>query len=247
MRHQKRWILAVCLVVASFGIATAGESKSVYQWVEVDEHGERHHERIEIDGPRPFLGVEMGPLSEDGIRLMGVVEGSPAERAGLQEGDFLVAISGEPIETSHQVQRAVLRSEVGDWIDVEIVRDGDRQTLSAQLEGAEEPHRAWGYRMKAHRRGPKLGITPVEATAELRRHLGSRDDEGVLVGSVIDGSAAQEAGIEVGDLIIAIDGESVDSSNDLRQLLQERAGETFRIDLVRDQRTTNVRATLDSK
>ena len=64
---------------------------------------------------------------------------------------------------------------------------------------------------------------------------------------MIDGSAAQEAGIEVGDLIIAIDGESVDSSNDLRQLLQERAGETFRIDLVRDQRTTNVRATLDSK
>ena len=79
-----------------------------------------------------------------------------------------------------------------------------------------------------------LGVGLAETTLELRRHLGGDDDSGALVDRVVSGSAAEEAGISVGDLIVAIDGEPVKGSRDIRRALEGRDGDRLRIDVVRD-------------
>lgn len=69
-------------------------------------------------------------------------------------------------------------------------------------------------------RGPKLGIVAVELTPELRDRLGGAPDRGVLVGRVLPGSAADAAGLEVGDVLILVDGKPVDEAADIRAALR---------------------------
>lgn len=274
---RNRWIGLMALVLlislaGGAGVATAEEKiHGKYRWVEVDADGNRHEETIEFDGPRPYLGVQMGRHSEAGAAIEVVIEDSAAAQAGLVSGDRIVAFNGDPIENPTQLTHAVLRSKVGERVDIEYVRDDRYRSATVELgeqndwvggfafgdghfEIDDERVRERVQRMvervgdrRIHVRSsrPRLGVQLVDATAELRAHLGGRDDEGVLVGRVMDESAADLAGIEVGDLIVAVDGESVDGPSRLRNLLSERIGESFYVDLIRDGRTTGVRVTLD--
>jgi S1-C subfamily serine protease len=81
---------------------------------------------------------------------------------------------------------------------------------------------------------PLLGVELVETTPELRRHLGGDDDAGVLVGKVLSGTAAEQAGLRVGDLIVSVDGEPIEDAGDLRRALRERRGEIFDVEVIRD-------------
>ncbi len=91
-----------------------------------------------------FLGVEPGPLTpeiadrldvpaERGVLVLGVVEDSAATEAGLRQGDVITSIGGEPIETVEDLLGRLRQFEPGDTISLEVVRDGETQTLEATL------------------------------------------------------------------------------------------------------------------
>ena len=99
----------------------------------------------------------------------------------------------------------------------------------------------------AGRRG-FLGVHVVELTPELRRHFRAAEDAGVLVSKVEANSPAAAAGIAVGDVLVAVDGEEVGSSFDLRRIVGPREeGETVAIDLVRDGRRLSVSSRLEER
>jgi membrane-associated protease RseP (regulator of RpoE activity) len=91
---------------------------------------------------------------------------------------------------------------------------------------------------------PKLGVELVETTVELREHLGGGETEGVLVSKVLSGMPAARAGIEVGDLILRVDGRSVASVEELREALADQTGRTFPVDVVRRDRTMTLDVTI---
>jgi C-terminal processing protease CtpA/Prc len=95
----------------------------------------------------------------------------------------------------------------------------------------------WGHK-------PRLGVQLVETTPELREHLGGTAEAGVLVSKILSGMPAQKAGLLVGDLIVSVDGEPVASSNDLILALQDKVGETFDVEIVRDRRTRTLEVTI---
>jgi membrane-associated protease RseP (regulator of RpoE activity) len=79
-----------------------------------------------------------------------------------------------------------------------------------------------------------LGVRLIEITPELRAHFGAPRDAGVLVSEVDAGTPAAKEGIEVGDVITAVDGESVGWTGDVsRAIGRKNGGETVQIDLVR--------------
>ena len=86
----------------------------------------------------------------------------------------------------------------------------------------------------------------TETTPELREHLGGSADAGVLVSKVVKGSAAEDAGVAVGDLIVDVDGDEIGSTNDLRKALAERDGEIFDIEVIRDGRSLSLSVTLEA-
>ena len=129
--------IVAILAVAGVGSILADDevrSRGKMSWTVIDEDGTEHRETIEFDGPRPFLGVGLERVRDGGgARVDSVEENSAAERAGLREGDVIVGYNGETIGTPWDLTRAVLKSEPGDRVDLEIERDGDRQTVRAEL------------------------------------------------------------------------------------------------------------------
>lgn len=92
--------------------------------------------------------------------------------------------------------------------------------------------------------GPRLGVELVETTPELRVHLGGKEDAGVLVGKVLPESAAEKAGLEVGDLIVRAGGETIEDAGDLVEAVHDGAGKTIDVEVVRDGRTLTIKAAI---
>ena len=232
---------------------------------------DKHTARIVIagdDDDRPWLGVFLAEETDDpegGARIVGVAEDSPAEQAGLEQGDVIVGLDGNVIRGPMALTKRIREHDPGDEITLEVNRDGDRRTVQVELGehsgvlafswGGGEPRiltapkidlpslkrlevaphvRLRSFSVFGQR--PKLGVQLVQATPELREHLGGEDDTGVLVGKVLKGMPAEHAGIQVGDLITAVDGEPVSSAGEIIEALRDKSGETVVIDLIRDGR-----------
>ena len=68
-----------------------------------------------------------------GVKLAGVTDGSPAEKAGLKRGDVVINFGGKPVATIQDYTRALADFKPGDPVDVKIQRDGKDVTLKATL------------------------------------------------------------------------------------------------------------------
>jgi PDZ domain-containing protein len=96
--------------------------------------------------------------------------------------------------------------------------------------------------------GTFLGVELTELTPELSEHLGGPRDAGVLISRVEEDSPAAQAGIQVGDIVTAVESESVASAGELRHAIASReAGAAVKIDLYRDGRQEQVTATLGKR
>ena len=96
--------------------------------------------------------------------------------------------------------------------------------------------------------GGFLGVQLTDLTPELRSHFGVPEDEGVMVGRVVDDSPAFDAGLAAGDIIIGVDGESIGSSMDLTRAIRSREeGDTVSLEVWRDGSFSIITATLDEQ
>ncbi len=162
---------------------------------------------------RSWYGVALKPIKdtgyEEGVLVNSVVEDSPAARAGIEPGDVIVRIDGEPTtvrfpEEVPPLVRRLADRPVGSSVAFTLHRHGETveaTVVSARLErdrGDEAALRAWGLTAR--------GIT--EKTARDRRLDSTM---GVLVTGVRSGgpAALSEPAISYGDVILALDGESV--------------------------------------
>ena len=92
------------------------------------------------DPERAFLGVSSGPAPEGGAEIGDVVDGGPAARAGMQAGDTIVEIGGQPVREPDDVSGVVNARRPGDEVRVVVERDGERRTLTVTL--GEQPEQA---------------------------------------------------------------------------------------------------------
>jgi len=83
----------------------------------------------------PFMGIEMVENETDmaGVYINNVIEGYPAEKAGMKKGDIIVEFDGIAVKTPYELLAQILRHNVGDVVQIKIYRDGDYQTISLEL------------------------------------------------------------------------------------------------------------------
>jgi len=200
---------------------------------------------------RPWLGVgveEETKLPEGGARVTYVVGDSPAARAGIRQGDVIVSLGGDPVRGPAGLTAKLAEHEQGETVNITVMRDGKRQRLEADLEkpdlivGVSPRWHDLGFSAFSARR-PRFGVQLVDVTPELREHLGGSDEVGVLVSKVIPGTPAADGGIEVGDLIITLDGEAIENSRDLQRSVVDLEGRDVEIEVVRNGRATTLRVT----
>ena len=158
----------------------------------------------------------------DGALVTSVNEGSPAAKAGLKQGDVIVEYDGRPVARAGDLPRVVAETPVGRAVPLKVVRDGKPLTLSATVGRLEEPREE---NAQPESPTPTLGLSGRTLTPSVAQQLGVREQRGVLVVEVRDGSRAEAAGIKEGDVISQIDHHPVATVEDLRQALREhRAG-----------------------
>ena len=177
---------------------------------------------------RGWLGVSIQPLTADlaksfrvpatdGALVTSVSEGSPAAKAGLKQGDVIVEYDGRPVARAGDLPRAVAETPVGRAVSLKIVRDGAPVTLTATVGRLDEPREAKAEPAPGE---PALGLSGRTLTPAVAQQLGLREQRGVLVVAVHDGSRAEAAGLKAGDVISQIDHRPVASVEDLQQALR---------------------------
>ena len=180
---------------------------------------------------RGWLGVSIQPLTSElaksfgakdnkGVLLSEVMADSPAAKAGLQSGDILLEFQSKKMEAPADLQRAVGLASPGTSAKVKVWRDQGEKTLEVKIGEAPEDQRE--ARGPSQRGGASaLGVEVRPITPDVARQLNLRVTEGVIVARVEDGSAAEEAGIQRGDVIREINRQKVRSMTDFEKITKD--------------------------
>lgn len=173
--------------------------------------------------------------SKQGVLISRVVEGSPAERAGLKPGDIIVSFDKENIRNTQDLIRRILKKDIGDRINLGIVRNDS--TLSAEVEVGTRPGEGQMKRRPGTAKGTGKaikteerwrGIEVSDITAEIRsRYKLSADKTGVIVAGVEPLSPAAEAGIRIGDIIYEINRTLVRNVRDYASITADLSGDVL--------------------
>ncbi len=171
--------------------------------------------------------------AEKGILVGGVFQNSPADQAGLVRGDILLQVDGQAVNTVADLKTALSSHKAGDTLQL-LVQHGDNQkTISVTL--AESPLAAQNSTPQAtpapaqNQRGkkgfllgsPYLGIIPV-GVGQFKGEFGldlKNEQPGAYIAQVTSNSPAEKAGLKVGEVITAVDGQQVGPQNSLSSLV----------------------------
>ena len=201
---------------------------------------------------RPWVGIALQNLTEElaqsfnlkekeGALIGQVYEGSPAEKAGLKVGDVVIDIDGVPVKGSQDVVREVLRKRVGQKIQITVVREGKK--VESSVVTAEMPTEPSEEKAGPGEKKDWFGLRVKPITPEMAKQLGLSRTEGVIIDQVEPGSAAQDAGLRTGDVILEVNRQRIRNETDYRGamektkpeqgvlLLVNRKGSTFFVTL----------------
>ena len=201
--------------------------------------------RILEDGRvvRGWLGVVIQDLDEnlassfgyektEGVLIGDVSAGGPAEKAGIELGDIILNYAGKKMRNANQLRNAVAITVPGETVKVEVFRDGDRRTFDVKI-----AERQANLRLASGQQiGEDLGMMVKDLTPDVVRQLRLDEDvQGVVVTEVARGGLAARAGVDSGDVIVAVNGEDVRDVKDFRAVLSELdLKKGVRLQVVRD-------------
>ncbi|HET6572056.1 MAG TPA: PDZ domain-containing protein [Fimbriiglobus sp.] len=191
--------------------------------------------------------VRMGITGENaeggGAKLTGITEDGPAEKAGLKEGDIVIAVDGNKVVNYDTFVDYFQGKNPGDKVKLTVKR-GDKEetvevTLGKRPEGqAQEGARGAGGRGGRGGRGGQV-LPPVTGV----RFAGEADK--LVVEAVTEGGPAAQAGLKEGDVVTAIDGKKVtDAKGYAAELTGKAAGDKVKLTFTRDDKEQTVELTL---
>jgi serine protease Do len=177
---------------------------------------------------RGYLGVAIQQLTPDlaesfaiepgqGVLVAEVTGGSPAEAAGLRQGDVIVAYNDAPVKEVGGFRNLISLTPPGSRGKLTVLRRGRAETLEVTIGRlADRPVLAAGPA-----RSEDLGLTVQTLTPQLAGQYGATPGEGVLVTEVQSGSPAARAGIEPGSVILRVNRQDVHDAADFTRALGE--------------------------
>jgi len=151
----------------------------------------------------PDIAHSLGLPSVVGALVSQVVEGSPADHAGIRTGDVITSVNGQPVKSNSELRNTIGLLRVGDKVDIGLLRDGKPVRVTAVIADTT----------------PELtgGPASIHKSFEGAVLADAADAGGALVRSVEPGSAAAQAGLRAEDVIVGANRGRVSSVRDLRE------------------------------
>lgn len=176
---------------------------------------------VYIQDITPELAKQFNLNANTGALVSDVMEGSPAEKAGLQRGDVIVQYNGKEVENNSHLRNMVAQTPVGKATDVKIIRDGQTEVLKVTI-GELPAEMAKGETIEGDSGGILEGVTVQNLTSEFRDRLDIPDKiKGIVVTGVESGSPAEEYGLKAGDVIMQINRKDTKTIKDFNKIADE--------------------------
>jgi serine protease Do len=160
-----------------------------------------------------------------GALVSAVEDNGPADKGGLKPGDVILDVASTPIEQSNQLSGVVANITPGKTTEFTVWRDGSERKLDVKVGKLEENATPGVSAKPAHDEveGSKLGLFVRPLTAAEKQRA---DTDGEVVVADVSGAAAR-AGLQPGDVILAVNSRDVKSVKDLREVARKlKAGES---------------------
>lgn len=212
---------------------------------------------------RGYLGVAL-TATDDGVEINNVFPNTAAVKAGLQRGDLLVSINNQRISSSDDVIRAISSRKPGEAVTILYTRNGETRTTSAVLgkQSATNYTTNFDYSFNNYNINDNWGSQPVQTTAvspceQLRELKGTaflgvwiestNGKDGAYINGTIQNTGAESAGLQRGDVINNIDGQTIANYNEcLRTIRTHKPGDVVTLSYTRNGETRSTTARLVS-
>jgi len=215
----RRWAAVLALALA---LAASGAEARGWSWL-----GVRIRDLSEQEGDE--IAKRHGIREGYGVVIVEVMEGTPAQRAGMKNGDIVVSLDDRPVTDTRLLQRLIAAGPVERDARLTVLRPEGRRALGVRLIAMPRP-------IAGERVAAEFGFIlrdPEPAEVGGRRPSASAP----TVTLVIRGSAAEKAGLETGDVILQINETAVVSRDAAREALADLAIEQpFKLTVRRGER-----------
>ncbi|HTO42430.1 MAG TPA: DegQ family serine endoprotease [Rhizomicrobium sp.] len=176
---------------------------------------------VQIQSLTPEIAASLGTKDMEGAIIAEVVPDGPAAKAGLQQGDVVVAVNGKPVQDSRDLSRRVAALLAGSKATFTVMRDGARKDVTAHITLRKDQQVAsnqpGGGNAQTPSKTQALGLGLSLLTPDMRRQLNLGETvNGVVITTVDPKSDAASKGLRAGDVVRSIGNRAVQSPQDVQ-------------------------------
>jgi serine protease Do len=185
---------------------------------------------VQDTGTYPQLAKDLRVEGMKGAFILDLYKGSPADRAGLQPGDYVTAVGSTAITDANQLTQVIGSMEAGSTSSLTVIRYGEQKALRVTVGERDAKDKV------AQGKNLWPGMTVVNIDDQIREEASiPRGVNGVVVGSLVNqDTPASIAGFRPGDVITAVNGKTVRNMMDFYRALNEGPGTNASFKIVRD-------------
>ncbi len=254
----KIFTLALLVYAAAFyGMrASAGEKNGNMQVVSFSTHGRGGWLGVAIQDITSKLAKKKGLKSDEGAYVSDVVDDSPADSAGLKEGDVIVEFNGKTVDDADDLLRAVQKTKPGTKTSIVVIRNNEKKSLAISVGKSHRSNRSGGFsfappmlpHMMMFGASRTWGLQLSELNEQLGEYFGAPHGRGLLVEQVEKKSAGAKAGFKAGDVITKVNKNPVEELRDLSDALEDvDAGDKVEVEVLRKGSNTTLTVEIEDK
>ena len=227
-------------------------------------------EKTTKDKKQGWLGVYLQELnselkesmdldeSTEGVLVSGVVEDSPAEEGGLEDGDVIISFNGKRVYSVDNLTGLVRKTSPRTKVELKLIRDGEEKKVEVTLDESSssnlddlfpeglklEKKRVFPFKMSIFS-GLRLGVSIQDLTDQLGDYFGVKNGQGVLITEVEKESSAEKAGLKAGDVIVEVDNRKVKDSEDVVKMVSDvEKGDKVDLEILREKKLRDFSITI---
>ena len=153
--------------------------------------------------------------NDNGALISDIAPGSPADKGGLKRGDVIVAVNNMKIMDEDDLPKYVANLAPGTKAQIKVIRENKNKTFNIKLSQFPEPQTVSTKKKTTNKTDTAIGLIVDEITPQIQRSYKLKDNNGVIVVKVVSGSAAQQAGIKAGDIILEANRKKIRNVQDI--------------------------------
>lgn len=191
---------------------------------------------------RGRIGVVIQPLTSElaesfdvepgqGILVAQISKDSPAQRAGIEQGDVIISYQGKKVDNIGRFRNSVSLTAPGSKEEIVVLRNGKRKNLTITIGKQDNEQKiAEGPAQSAD----EIGLTVQSITSQRAKQYNIKAGSGVVVTHVKPNSIAEKAGIKTGTIIIQANRKQIKSASDFKQAIKDSASNKNLVLLIKD-------------